>query len=365
MKVFISSVIGGFEAEREATAKAIKSLGHDVVRAEDFGASSSSPRVACLEAVRTSELVILVMGGRYGEIQGSGKSATHEEFHEAQGRKDIIVFIQSPCDREQEQAKFVTEVQDWNSGIFTENFSGADELRDLVTRAIHRRSLSEAQGRPDGEALVAKARTMLPNNNPNRAGLNTLTVAAAFGPSQSILRPKEMDSEGSLAKEISKDLLFGEIGPFDEKGGFERRNERGAILIEQKDSKFFLDTDGSIAITLPMEDRSHMSIIVEEDVQSLIARSLAFIKAVLARIDEVERLSDFAPVAYLSVSNHSSWKTRAEQASNPNQAAVNLFGKMPSHVSLNPPARSRGTLKTQINDIAEDLTVLLRREFQR
>ena len=206
---------------------------------------------------------------------------------------------------------------------------------------------------------------MLPNNNPNRAGLNTLTVAAAFGPSQSILRPKEMDSEGSLAKEISKDLLFGEIGPFDEKGGFERRNERGAILIEQKDSKFFLDTDGSIAITLPMEDRSHMSIIVEEDVQSLIARSLAFIKAVLARIDEVERLSDFAPVAYLSVSNHSSWKTRAEQASNPNQAAVNLFGKMPSHVSLNPPARSRGTLKTQINDIAEDLTVLLRREFQR
>ena len=364
MKIFISSVIGGFGAEREAASKAIKSLGHDVIRAEAFGASSSSPRVACLEAVRKSDLVILVMGERYGEIQESGESATHEEFHEAQGRKDIIAFIQEPCDREPEQAAFVREVQDWNSGHFTENFANADDLRDLVTGAIYRRSLSEAQGRPDGEALVAKAKSMLPKNNPNRAGLITVTIAVASGPSQAVLRPKEMDADGALAKSISQKLIFGPTELFDEKAGFERRNENGAIVIEQKDRKFVLETDGTVAITLPLVDPSHMSIIVEEDVQSLISHSFEFIKIVLGQIDDVERLSEFAPVAFLSASNHSSWKTRAEQARTPNSATPNIFGGASQAVWLNPPARPRGALRTQIDDMAEDLTVLLRGQFE-
>ena len=69
MKVFLSSVIEGFQAERNVAARAIRALGDEVVRAEDFGASSESPQVACLSAARKADLVVLLLGSRYGYPQ--------------------------------------------------------------------------------------------------------------------------------------------------------------------------------------------------------------------------------------------------------------------------------------------------------
>ncbi len=48
MKVFVSSVIRGFEPFREAAVRAAQTLGHEVIRAEDFGASPDSPQQVCL-----------------------------------------------------------------------------------------------------------------------------------------------------------------------------------------------------------------------------------------------------------------------------------------------------------------------------
>ncbi|EKT4443992.1 TPA: DUF4062 domain-containing protein, partial [Stenotrophomonas maltophilia] len=48
MKVFISSLISGVEAERAAVKRAVERLGHAPIMAEDFGARPSSPQVACL-----------------------------------------------------------------------------------------------------------------------------------------------------------------------------------------------------------------------------------------------------------------------------------------------------------------------------
>jgi hypothetical protein len=83
VRVFISSLIGGMEEYRAAAAAGIGALGHDVVRAEDFGALADSPQVACLRGVRESDVVVLLIGSRYGVPQGSGLSATHEEYREA------------------------------------------------------------------------------------------------------------------------------------------------------------------------------------------------------------------------------------------------------------------------------------------
>ncbi len=52
MRVFISSVITGYEHFRVAVAAAVESLGHEVIRAEDFGASPGTPQQACLGGVR-------------------------------------------------------------------------------------------------------------------------------------------------------------------------------------------------------------------------------------------------------------------------------------------------------------------------
>jgi hypothetical protein len=52
MKIFLSSVIRGLEAYRDAAARAARALRHEVKRAEDFAASSATPQQACLAGVR-------------------------------------------------------------------------------------------------------------------------------------------------------------------------------------------------------------------------------------------------------------------------------------------------------------------------
>jgi hypothetical protein len=83
VKVFISSLISGYEPYRTAVMEAVETLGHQVVRAENIPASPGTPQQACLAAVRDSDLVVLLIGERYGYPQLSGLSATHEEYREA------------------------------------------------------------------------------------------------------------------------------------------------------------------------------------------------------------------------------------------------------------------------------------------
>ncbi len=109
MKVFISSVIGGFEAYRDAAAQAISTLGHTAKRSEDYGASPSSPQAVCLAGVREADCVVLILGDRYGEDQPSGLSASHEEYREARDRVDVLAFIQRDISPETPQDAFITE----------------------------------------------------------------------------------------------------------------------------------------------------------------------------------------------------------------------------------------------------------------
>ncbi len=79
-RAFLSSVISGYEDIRAVATAALRSLDLEVVKAEDFGARAETPQVACLTEVRGSDLVVLLVGARYGATQPSGLSATHEEF---------------------------------------------------------------------------------------------------------------------------------------------------------------------------------------------------------------------------------------------------------------------------------------------
>jgi Domain of unknown function (DUF4062) len=118
VKVFISSPIGDYGHYRAAAQEAIETLGHQVVRAEDFPASAGTPQQACLAAVRDSDLVVLLMGELYGVPQLSGLSATHEEYREARERKPVLVFVESGVTREPAQEAFLEEVQAWATGHF-------------------------------------------------------------------------------------------------------------------------------------------------------------------------------------------------------------------------------------------------------
>ena len=111
MKVFVSSVISGFEHERDAVERAARTLGHDVIRAEEYPASPESPRRACLAGVREADVVVLLLGRRYGAPQASGISPTHEEYREAKDRSDVLAFVQKGVEYESAQRDFISEVR--------------------------------------------------------------------------------------------------------------------------------------------------------------------------------------------------------------------------------------------------------------
>ncbi len=150
MKLFISSVITGMEDERAAVARAATLLDFDVIRAEDFSASSTSPQQTCLEGVRQADVTVLLLGERYGHPQGSGLSATHEEFREAKDHCDVIPFVQANANPDATQTTFIREVKNWDTGKYAGEFSTPEELAGLVTTALSRYKMVHADG--DAEA---------------------------------------------------------------------------------------------------------------------------------------------------------------------------------------------------------------------
>ncbi len=232
MKVFISSLISGMEAERAAVKHSIEMLGHKAVMAEDFGARAASPQVACMSGLRDSDLVILVLGPRYGAKQGSGLSATHEEFREAQNRKPILTFVEN-SDADSDQAALVQETSGWEGGLYRASFATPQELGDKVARALHNYALANATAPLNPAALKERALELLPKMR--RDGSTALfQLAVATGPYQTVLRPAEMEAQ-ALTDALQQRALFGQPSLFNRTLGIESSFGNGALVIEQKD----------------------------------------------------------------------------------------------------------------------------------
>lgn len=212
MKVFVSSVISGFEEFRRSAEHAARTLDHEVLMAERFGARADSPQQACLKAVRDADVVLAVLGERYGEVQPSGLSATHEEYKEAVQYSAVLVFVQQGTEPEPRQAAFIAEARPWETGAMTGGFSDPETLRDEVTRALSRHQLAAVQGAIDPEALAVRARAAQPDRT--ASGEGQVVMSLAGGPTQTVLRPGELEDD-SLARVIRAEALTGELAVLD------------------------------------------------------------------------------------------------------------------------------------------------------
>ena len=231
MKVFVSSVIRGLEAYRNAASRAARALRHEVKRAEYFTASGATPQQTCLAGVRWADVVILLVGSRYGDRQDSGLSATHEEYREARDRCPVLVFMQQNVNFDSDQQVFVREVQDWSKGHFTANFSNPEELRDDVTAALRDLELSRAVGPVDEAEMLARAKALLPDDRHSRGV--TLTLVVVGGPRQQVVRPKDLEAD-ELEEAITREALFGSYRILDRKFGTECEIRDGGSLSSNK-----------------------------------------------------------------------------------------------------------------------------------
>lgn len=372
MKIFISSLITGMEAERAAVKHAIELLGHQAIRAEDFGALASSPQVACLNGVREADLVILVLGSRYGTKQAGGVSATHEEVHEARNRKPLLVFVQSGIESEADQADLISEIGKWQGGQLWDGFSSPDDLGQKATRAIHKFQLTQAVAPLDPAGMRERALTLFPQieRGHHQSGA-VLQLAVAAGPDTTVLRPAEMEAQ-TLIDAMQQQALFGKPAVFDRRLGMQAGLSGEALVLVQEDQRsegasIRLWPNGDVLISLPVpppERGMGLSVVVEEDIAGKLEAAISYAVWLLATIDPTERLSHVVPAVRLLGEHAGAWRTRAEHEASPNSMQVPWRqGEHQEPVLLTPAHQVRQALTMDAQRIVEDLVVLLRRRW--
>ncbi|MEJ6789275.1 DUF4062 domain-containing protein [Brevundimonas sp. BR2-1] len=372
VKVFVSSVIYGFEPFRSAARTAVETLRHEPIMAEDFGASARSPQVACLQGLRDADLVILALGDAYGPVQsGSGLSATHEEYREARGKKPVIAFVQQGITPEPAQADFISEVQGWEGGLFRGSFADPASFQASVTRALHDYELATAVAPVDLAEMRARAEALLPPAERN-GGYNSgpmLFVALAGGPHQKVLRPVQIEAS-DLHTFLHQAGLFGDAPIFDGAKGVKREIRGGAFVLEQDSgARFQIDEDGSILLGLPLRDPATSEdrfggfpALVEEVVQHQIGVALSFAGVALERVDPTQRLLQVAIASRIDGGDYLGWKTRAEAASGSGSSVVHM-GQSDARVAvvIN---QARPALRLNTSALVEDILVPLRRQWK-
>lgn len=370
MKIFVSSLISGFEDERAAAVAAIKSLGHIPITAEAFGAGVASPRVACLQGLRDADLVVLMLGESYGAIQDiSGLSATHEEYREAKGSRPVIAFVQEGIQPEARQGEFIREVQDWSGGLFRGGFTDAEHLRQAITQAIHQFELANAVAPVDPVELLQRALTMIPREERgySRAGRPLLHLAVAGGPTQTILRPVEIEHP-DLSRSLLREANYGDHAVFDPSRGSTGEMSGGALRLSQDSgAEIILDERGGVRISVPIaRGAGMMGALIEELVSDAIDRAITHTDWLLSQIDETHRLSRFVLVASIDAGDYMGWRTQNEDEASPNSMTMSHhFGaEAREPVSFLPPDRPRTALTFDKNRMVEDLVTLLRRQWQ-
>jgi hypothetical protein len=154
MRVFISSVRKGLEEERDALPGIISAVGHTPVRFEDFSAQDTPSRQACLDALATADVYLLLLGPQYGHrFPDTGQSPTHEEWNSARAAgMRRIVYCKSGIKFEPEQYALSREIGDYASGAFYDSFSNTPELLTKVAKKL--RELEFSNGELDFQALT-------------------------------------------------------------------------------------------------------------------------------------------------------------------------------------------------------------------
>ncbi len=145
-KIYISSTYKDLIDEREATAKAVRRLGHTAIAMEDYVATDDRPVNKCLADVRACQAYVGIIAWRYGSIpDGYDKSITHLEYEEA-GKAKIprLLFVVDdaaswPRHKMDDDA---AKIKNYRAQLLNEHlvslFSSRDELSALVSAAVSR-----------------------------------------------------------------------------------------------------------------------------------------------------------------------------------------------------------------------------------
>lgn len=377
MKVFVSSVISDYEEYRGAARNAIQVLGEVPVMAEhDFGAKPMSPRDACLEGVRKSDVYIGLFGKRYGYQTDRGKSVTEEEFEEARCRSLHILVFEERIEKEKEQLEFLSKVKGFEEGYFIDNYYSVDELKDKIIRALaNLRAGAVASQRSSAEAVTLLQQLV----KSQRAGaLQEPWVLLGVIPS---LAEFELVSSTDLGRnevreKILRAALFGDSAVLSPELGYSEVIDEDVVRfiqpaqqsVRQVEGFLELYIDGSIQVgrSISMGEALSLSafrnfLIDEEEVEALLLSTLHFIRVIFGIFGTGGRVPSIFLQARLGGLNYKMLGKIPKPE--PTSVSVPMHSLPdPLIVPRNPHEISRAAL-SEANRTAGGLLDLIRRQF--
>lgn len=141
-KIFLSSTIEDLREQRAAVEEELTLTEiFEAMRVEKMPALQEPSRSVCLEGVRESDAVVLIIGHRYGftpeKNNPEGLSVTHLEFREAKRLgKPIFAYLADKLPSDDRIAKFTQEVSDFDEGLFRKTWGSVEELKLEVRRSL-------------------------------------------------------------------------------------------------------------------------------------------------------------------------------------------------------------------------------------
>lgn len=133
-KIFISSTIVDLPNERKAALKAVEKTGGFPLMSEiTMEAQSTDSITACLDRVKSSDVYVLILGGRYGWQPERKESITELEYQTALANKLPILVFNTTYPKEPLQKQFEEKVEpSW----FRKTVHDAFELQDEMEKSL-------------------------------------------------------------------------------------------------------------------------------------------------------------------------------------------------------------------------------------
>lgn len=182
-RVFISSVVRGFEAYRSAAKAGVELMGDVVVMSEAFGARPYPSRQACQTEIEGADIYLVVLGEDFGSEAEPGVSVTQAEYRYAQSlRKPTLAFVQKR-EMEERQAQFRREIEEgFDTGFFRASFDAPETLKDEVVKGL--RLLGEARAAWPEERFIERVEQAIGTHH-RRHGSGEAELLIAFIPQPS------------------------------------------------------------------------------------------------------------------------------------------------------------------------------------
>jgi hypothetical protein len=309
-RVFVSSVMEGFEVYRLAAKAAIEIAGAEAVLVEDYPSLALSPRNACLDGVRSCDAFVLMVGERGGFVAPSDKLVVEEELDQAEtSALPILIFVKE-CERDRRAQSLVSRISDYSTGYFRSTFSSPESLAQKVEDAVQSIALP---GGNAGMSSIDDCFTAMANLG------DQTSVRFALAPSRNeeVVDPVTMGSD-ALRNRLMEYAHRGNVGLFSYEVAKSTAVGVSSLVIVQDDTRRIGQTDcarleiflnGTILIDANVTNRFPSAQpyssqayheIVDEDIHGRLDASFAFCRVYWEDEDPYMRQQQFGYNAALN-----------------------------------------------------------------